>query len=291
MRRLCGVRSIFLALLLMAAPAFGMWPEGMSFVALEQGVWGLYVVPPEERAPRRIATDSEPRTPAYSAASGRIAYVAADGSVREISLADGNSRTILQADRQRAFTQPAYDGANSMYVVELKEGASVDTDIFRLKSSGLLDPVVTQRSAQFEPYLFGSELYYANVLCTVGCGKIIQEIWRKDLVSGEAEQLTLTNAIARQPVLSPDGKWLYYSSNFSGNFHIWRQSLEGGRAERLTSGRVTDLSPALDAVGNLFFIRHSPAGTRLMRLSAGENLLEMPMPPDVQDIRDLEIDR
>jgi Tol biopolymer transport system component len=147
-------------------------------------------------------------------------------------------------------------------------------------------PVVTQRSAQFEPYFHAPRtLYYSNVHCTIGCGKIIQEIWRKDLISGEAEQITLLNAIARQPVIS--GQWLYFSSNKAGNFHIWRMSLETGRYERLTEGRVTDINPALDRQSNLYFIRHTPTGTALMQRRTDGTL--QTLPKTLENFRDLEI--
>ncbi len=35
---------------------------------------------------------------------------------------------------------------------------------------------------------------------------------------------------------SPDGKWMYFSSDAGGSFHIWRQKFEGGEPEPLTSG-------------------------------------------------------
>ena len=130
--------------------------------------------------------------------------------------------------------------------------------------------MVTQRSAQFEPYFHAPDtLYYANVLCTEGCGRVIQEIWRKNLVSGQAEQLTLMNAIAQQPVVSPDGKWLVFSSDKAGNFHLWRMELATRRVEQLTAGRVTDISPAVDGNGEVYFIRRSRDGTRLMRRGGG----------------------
>ncbi len=35
---------------------------------------------------------------------------------------------------------------------------------------------------------------------------------------------------------SPDGKWMYFSSNASGTFHLWRQAFPDGEAEQVTSG-------------------------------------------------------
>jgi YD repeat-containing protein len=39
---------------------------------------------------------------------------------------------------------------------------------------------------------------------------------------------------------SPDGKWIYVSSNTGGKFHIWRQRLSGGEPEQITSGATEE---------------------------------------------------
>src|SRR5262249_43253415 len=35
---------------------------------------------------------------------------------------------------------------------------------------------------------------------------------------------------------SPDGRWMYFSSNSGGGFHIWRQRYPDGMPEQITSG-------------------------------------------------------
>ncbi len=35
---------------------------------------------------------------------------------------------------------------------------------------------------------------------------------------------------------SPDGNWMYFTSNAGGTFHVWRQSFPRGRPEQMTSG-------------------------------------------------------
>jgi hypothetical protein len=271
-------------LFIVGAQGTETWPQGLSFVGLSADRWQLYIVQPSALEPQIVETFLEPRTPTYAVQTGKIAYLGADGTLREKLLESGEERILLKPDAQRTFTQPAYDAAGKrLVIVALKEGASVDTDILTLDDE---KPVVTQRSAQFEPYFHAPRtLYYSNVHCTIGCGKIIQEIWRKDLISGEAEQITLLNAIARQPVIS--GQWLYFSSNKAGNFHIWRMSLETGRYERLTEGRVTDINPALDRQSNLYFIRHTPTGTALMQRRTDGTL--QTLPKTLENFRDLEI--
>lgn len=268
------------------------WPAGLSFVALAGERWQLYLVAPGTTELQAVHTASEPRTPTYNAKTGKVAYMGADGNLHETSLADGTDRVLLKASAQETFTQPAYDDRGErLFVVVLKEGNSADTDIMAL-AGNTRKSVVQQRFAQFEPYFHEPyTLYYSNVLCVVGCGKIIQEIWRINLITEDAEQLTRINAIARQPVVSKDGQRLYFSSNQAGNFHIWQLELATNRYQRLTDGWVSDLSPALDSEETLYFIRQSPEGTRLMRLNRNGALRAMTLPEGIEEVRDLEIDR
>lgn len=266
-------------------------PPGLAFTGLAAGRWQVYYAA-EHGALKAIPTATEPRTPALNLAAGRLAYVSAEGSLREITLADEHDTVVLQADAKRTFTQPAYDiPGNRLFVVELHEGASVETDILALAPDRQsTKPVVIQRSAQFEPFHDGRyNLYYSNVHCTLGCGKIIQEIWRFNTVTGEADQLTLTNHIARQPVASADGKSLYFSSDRAGHFHIWRLNLATGQAEPLTRGLVTDTDPAVGKDGAVYFVRRSPGRTELMRWSASGAPRPVALPKAIEDIRDLEI--
>ncbi len=267
-------------------------PQGISFVGLEETGWALYTNIVTGSRLAKVKTFSEPRTPTVNPVTKKAIYIGSDAGVYEISPNEGvTTIAILKAEKGRAYTQPAFDTqGNRMFVVSLKEGASVDTEIL-VWQNGKWKVLIEQRSAQFELYFHPpGTLYYSNVHCTEGCGKIIQEIWRKDLVSDIAEQVTLVNAIARQPVVSRDDEWLYFSSNRAGNYHIWRMSLKSREYQQLTEGVVTDESPALDKEGDLYFIRHAPDGsTKILSRSKRGALTELSLPVELEDIRDLEI--
>lgn len=57
--------------------------------------------------------------------------------------------------------------------------------------------------------------------------------WRADLASGSLVQLT-GDAVAVEPYISPDGKWVVYRANFETSWRLWRIPAEGGEAIRLT---------------------------------------------------------
>ncbi len=51
---------------------------------------------------------------------------------------------------------------------------------------------------------------------------------------------------------SPDGKWMYYSSDAGGSFHIWRQQAAGGEPEQVTSGPSEEEGIAMAPDGRSF---------------------------------------
>ncbi len=51
---------------------------------------------------------------------------------------------------------------------------------------------------------------------------------------------------------SPDGAWMYFSSDSGGRFHIWRQRVPDGRPEQVTSGATEEEGIAMAADGRSF---------------------------------------
>jgi Tol biopolymer transport system component len=272
--------------------AIAQLPHGLTFIGLENGHWRIFLVG-KSGVPRALETKSSPRTAAVSLARETVAYIGADGHIYQMPLAGGPEQVLVRATAERAFTQPAFswDGRN-VFVVELKGRSSVDTEIVELATSGKIDarPITSQPGAQFEPRAIDqNRLLYSSVACVVGCGRIIQEIWIKNILTGEARQISLVNAIARHATLSRDGKWLYFSSDKAGNYHLWRQALDEGRHEQLTRGVVTDSHPNVDRDGTVYFIRQSPKGTRLMRLGPDARESVIALPDAISDLRDLSL--
>jgi len=60
------------------------------------------------------------------------------------------------------------------------------------------------------------------------------DIWIKALNDSEIKRLTVTPAVENNPHISPDGNWVAFSSNRSGNYSVYVISSRGGEAKRLT---------------------------------------------------------
>jgi len=66
------------------------------------------------------------------------------------------------------------------------------------------------------------------------------DLWIVGREGGEARRLTSSAAVDRDPHFSPDGRWLAYTSNRSGNDEVYVVPAEGGESVRLTWHPASD---------------------------------------------------
>ena len=73
----------------------------------------------------------------------------------------------------------------------------------------------------------------------------------------------------RQPAYSPDGEWLLFSSNRSGNNDLWRLNRESGELQRLTDHEAQDWDPATSPDGrSLVFSSNRSGGYQIWMAEA-----------------------
>ncbi|MFY0604680.1 MAG: PD40 domain-containing protein [Flavobacteriaceae bacterium] len=60
------------------------------------------------------------------------------------------------------------------------------------------------------------------------------DIWVNELGTNNAKRITSTPAVESNPYLSPNGKWIAFSSNRSGSNSVYIVSINGGDVKRLT---------------------------------------------------------
>jgi hypothetical protein len=285
----------WLSLLPLCVQVHAGLPAGLMIVAYDGTSWHPYVIMAAGDDWSKIEQVSDPAAVTWIPARRSMLVKAADGGLcsyhlerREflpLSPLAGKAVTQLRAHR------------NGVMMVQLTDGRSSATQLLSLDADAAgASEILRQQSAQFYPYLHNGWLYYAHVSCRAECRPLIQEVWRKDMASGLTSQLTRLNAVSHLYSASDDGHYGFLVSNQRGYYHLARLELESGEISWLTRGQVTDSHPSIAADGKLYFIRHTPTGSRLMRLNGAmttdktlRRLEEIELPADVEKIRYLEI--
>ena len=80
------------------------------------------------------------------------------------------------------------------------------------------------------------------------------DIWVVSAEGGRALQITTNPAYDSDPVWTPDGKQIVFSSTREGSKDIWRTSAEGGRPVRLTAYPGNEIPKAVRADGSVVFL-------------------------------------
>ena len=81
-------------------------------------------------------------------------------------------------------------------------------------------------------------------------------LWRQELRSEKAEQLTAGPGYDYQPDWSPDGRWLVFARYDHDAIELWSLDLSNGQTRQMTSGGAVNVEP-----------RFSPDGKRLVFVS------------------------
>lgn len=82
------------------------------------------------------------------------------------------------------------------------------------------------------------------------------DLWKASLKNDSKQQLTKNAGdVNSQPMISPDGKYIYFNSNRSGNVQIWRMDAESGDNQtQITFGeKESALFPQISPDGNIIY--------------------------------------
>lgn len=108
-------------------------------------------------------------------------------------------------------------------------------------------------------------------------------------VTGEADlwSLRLADNLARQftrnagqnndnPIVSPDGRFIYFESNRTNSHHVWRIDADGNNPTQITfSDKENEYYPALSPDGQwLYFLKKSPRGNVILRQNLTDKKIE-----------------
>lgn len=88
---------------------------------------------------------------------------------------------------------------------------------------------VTISIAQDTRLLRQPDINDTHVVFTYG-----SDVWAHSFKTNETKRITSTPALEANPRISPDGKWIAFTSNRSGTASVYVVSIEGGQPKRLT---------------------------------------------------------
>jgi hypothetical protein len=81
------------------------------------------------------------------------------------------------------------------------------------------------------------------------------DLWILDASFGMPRQLTSGAASDVEPAWSPDGNWIAFSSDRSGNWDLWLIAAQGGEARRLTTDTANEGNPSWSGGTSIVFTR------------------------------------
>ena len=190
-------------------------------------------------------------SPTFSPDGTRIVYGTADPwDTWEVPVLGGEPRLILR----NASSLTWIEGGKRLLFSEIKSGLHmgvVTTDEARGQSRDVYLPV-GDRSMAHHSYLSpdGRWVLVASQMDEtadrVQCRVVPFDGSRREQLVGPAGATCTTGA------WSPDGNWIYMSTNQGGRFHIWRQRFPGGEPEQVTSGPTEEEGIAMARDGRSF---------------------------------------
>lgn len=189
-------------------------------------------------------------SPVFSPDGTRVAYGTADpwdvweapvlGGEPRLMLRNASSLTWIQGGKRLLFSE--IKGGLHMGVVTTDEGRGQSRDVY-------LPP--GERSMAHHAYLSPDGKWVLivamNAQGALGrCRLVPFEGNRPEQFVGPEDAACTTGA------WSPDGKWMYMSTNKGGRFHIWRQQFPNGEVEQATSGPTEEEGIAMARDGRSF---------------------------------------
>ena len=256
---------------------WGSWsPDGrrIAYTAYDS----LYVQDLEAPRGTAVAHGDEVHSPAWSSDGRMIAYVVgnagfhvtgnlAPSAIAVVPAAGG--RPVTLTDTIGLNTSPVWvpgrpallfisdkDGGRDVYEVTLSSSGKPAAPPARLTTG--LNPDRISLSAD------GSRLAWSVYGETSNVWSIPIPA-RDSLPVSQATSVTSGAQTIENETVSPDGKWLYYDSDLTGNADIWRVPLAGGAAagpEQVTTDPAPEFNPSISPDGKELAFHSFRTGNR-----------------------------
>jgi eukaryotic-like serine/threonine-protein kinase len=221
-------------------------PDGtlVAYVSNSSGEPEIWVVDPDGGEPLRLTHEpAENRKPAWFPDGRSIAYGATrngSASVWRISRLGGSASLLLEGGDMPAISP---DGTRIAFV---RPGAN---GLGRIWVAPVGDPARAERLTGDD----GGEWEHTDPAWspdgTLLCYSAFSDLWLVSAAGGSARRLTTGGHADRRPAFSPDGAFVFFSSQRTHPASIWRVARDGGAPEQVLSGPGMASQPSLSRDG------------------------------------------
>ncbi len=233
-------------------PALSSDGRMMAFIRGDNTFFGageIYVKMLPSGEAVQLTHDSVPKlAPVFSPDGSRIAYGTFERAWNtwEVPVLGGEPHVLLR----NASSLTWIDGGKHLLFSEIKQGLHlvlVTTDEGRGQGRDVYAPP-GERSMVHHSYLSPDGRWVLLVVMDAQGDFLPCQVVPFD-GSGGARFAGPPHGICTSGAWSPDGRWIYVSSNQGGQFHIWRQKFPDGPLQQVTSGTAEEEGIAVSSDG------------------------------------------
>jgi eukaryotic-like serine/threonine-protein kinase len=231
-------------------------PDGrlLAFIRGEFTFFGegdVYVKLLPSGEPIRLTHDTKFKlAPAFSPDGTQVSYSVVDPwDVWQVPVMGGDPRLMLR----NASSMTWIDQGKRLLFSELRSGLHmcvVTTDEARGQKRDVYVPI-GDRSMAHHSYL-SPDGKHVLVVQMDEHGRLTPCRLVDFSGNGEAREIGPSEASCTTAAWSPDGKWMYMSTNKGGHYHIWRQRFGKAEAEQVTNGPTEEEGIAMERDGKSF---------------------------------------
>ncbi len=261
-------------------------PDGQSIAFVRDQ--SIVVAPIDGSGEPRVLVEAEqPHSPRWSPDGERIAYISgnpqftfgaaqianvAPSSLWVVPVTNGepvrvtanqamNLSPVWTPDSRHLLFISNQDGSRDIYRIRLGRAGGADGEPERLTtglSAQTIDLAADGRTLAYSVYTSYAHIWYVPIP-------------QRGAVSvSEARQITTASESIEGLAISPDGRWIVYDSDRSGNFDVWKISVDGGDPEAITTHSSDDFVQQWSPDGTQLAIHSFRNGTRDVFVMASE---------------------
>jgi Tol biopolymer transport system component len=227
-----------------ALPRWSRDGREVYFTSDRSGNWQIYAVPAAGGTPRRVRTNRHREWQVDPSPDGRaIAFLSnAQGPeyLYVMDLESGAERILARHGRRTGLGNPHWsaDGRRIVFSTNWRKGHGIHLVNAGSGEERALDETLAGAcEPRFHPG--GRRVVYVSR----GGHRDTSRLVEHDIATGAKKVLVDWPALNYNPVYSPDGSEIAFTSNKTGEYAVYRQRLADGRSWRVTSGTGPARSP------------------------------------------------